>query len=77
MIDYGADVNFNNVYDDNNYLIWTVSNQSDVNIVKFLLKNGININHKNVFGHTALHYAKKINYPRIIKLLIKAGAIDE
>ena len=45
-------------------------------IVQTLVKNGANLNSKNIGGHTALFIAEKINaLPEIIRALEDAGAM--
>lgn len=48
--------------------------KNDIELVRSLIKEGIDINLKNEHGDTALHYASFFNCKDIIIELIKAGA---
>jgi len=50
-----------------------LTNNLDIYIIRKLVKHGININHKNQKGKTALMYAKDKNNTDIINLLIELG----
>lgn len=46
----------------------------DMSIIQLLIKKGININLQDMTKFTPLHYALKLNYPEIVKILIENGA---
>lgn len=46
----------------------------DLEIVKVAIAAGVDVDGKDIYGHTALTYASKHNRPEIVKELIKAGA---
>ncbi len=49
--------------------------KEDNDVISLLITEGININHQNNYGHTALHEAVRLGYKKeIIKLLLDNGA---
>ena len=44
-----------------------------VDIAKFLLENGADINHADFLGRTPLHVAAAVDYPEMCELLIEMG----
>jgi len=48
--------------------------RGDVTEVQRLIREGENINVKNVYGHTPLHLAAYKGYVEVVKLLISSGA---
>ncbi|MEW6528235.1 MAG: ankyrin repeat domain-containing protein [Spirochaetota bacterium] len=61
-----------------NGLIWylvSIRRMENIKILMLLLDKGININHQDNCGNTALHHIVKLNrYKEIIKLLLDNGA---
>lgn len=45
-----------------------------LNVLKFLVKQGCDVNAKNATGTTPLHMAVEYNYPKIVKYLVGIGA---
>ena len=44
--------------------------------VKLLIERGAEVNDRDGNGKSALYYARNRNYPKIVDILIKAGARD-
>ncbi len=59
---------------------WTALHYAVVNgdaeLVKYLVRNGANVNHKSGEGSSALFLANQNGYNDIVKILIKAGALE-
>lgn len=49
----------------------------DITKVKELIDTGVNLNHQDEYGYTALIWAACYNKPEIVKLLVEAGADRE
>ena len=43
-------------------------------IVEQFLRNGEDVNVKDVWGNTALHFAAKHGHPELVETLLQAGA---
>ncbi|MBV8660630.1 MAG: ankyrin repeat domain-containing protein [Candidatus Dependentiae bacterium] len=74
LIDLGVDVHLRNrgiIY--YNSLMWAARFKADKTI-PLLITAGADVNHKDEYGDTPLHFAVEHNHDRIIKLLIDAGA---
>ena len=54
-------------------LMWAAKNGHD-SLVKYLILQGVNINHQNTNGWTALHFAAHSNHIQCGILLAEAGA---
>ena len=52
----------------------TVRKTSEVGIVKILVDNGADVNARDKYEHTPLHYASKKASADVIKVLVDAGA---
>ncbi|MBR8464030.1 ankyrin repeat domain-containing protein [Campylobacter sp. faydin G-24] len=63
----GADINIG----DETPLFYALKN---IKNVEFLIKQGANVNHKNLFGKTALFYAVEFKDESLIRLLLEYGA---
>ena len=48
----------------------------DVELVKYLIRKGANVNHKSSEGSSALYLAKQNSYKEIVNILKKAGALE-
>jgi len=46
-------------------------------IAKYLLESGGNVNHRDIYRRTALHYAVILGDPKIVQLLLEKGANPE
>jgi len=57
-------INEVNIYNENSLIIATKVNQ--IQSIDVLLKYGINVNHQDSLGNTALHYAVKIQDPYLV-----------
>ena len=60
-----------------NLLLWYIENSSEhqTNIMKLILRSGINVNHIDNSGRNALHYAVEFQSPqKTIQLLMAKGA---
>ncbi len=73
------DINFVEPINSQNILQQYLTNAQptkvDAKVVKKILQTGINVNHQDVYGMTALHYAaQKRPSLAVFKLLISAGA---
>ena len=44
-----------------------------MDVAKFLLEQGANINKGDNYGRTALHVAAAVDYPEMVEFLIKNG----
>ncbi len=59
---------------------WTAlhfaSVNGDVELVKYLIRKGANVNHKSAEGSSALYLAKQNGYQHVVKILRKAGALE-
>ena len=60
--EYHIDINFQDHYKNNALIIAIAVKNKE--IFKYLIDKGININHKDKFGDTALYYAKLLNNQR-------------
>ncbi|XP_018025047.2 ankyrin-3-like [Hyalella azteca] len=52
-----------------------LSGRSNVNVIKFLLKKGVDKNFPDINGNTPLHYAVENDNFEVVKLLLRVGAI--
>ena len=52
------------------------ASRGDTAMVKFLLDKGVNVNTRNVFKETALHYVACSNYEAIMKVLLERNNIQ-
>ena len=59
--------------DKNSFLIIATKNNS-VQICEYILNKGCDVNYKNQYDNTALHYAVSFKYYTIINLLLKFKA---
>ena len=57
-----------------NKVLFRASARNQLTKIKFLLKLGLDINEKNEYGYTALHYAAMNNCLEVVKFLIENGA---
>jgi uncharacterized protein len=48
----------------------------DVELVKYLIRKGANVNHKSAEGSSALYLAKQNGYKDVVNILEKAGALE-
>jgi len=70
----GLDINIQQSDTKNTLLIWA-SRESQVNMVKFLLRqNNIDVNKENIYGYTALSWA--MPNKEIVKLLLNVSNIN-
>jgi rhodanese-related sulfurtransferase len=60
--------------DDENNALWFSCVSEDPVIIQSLIDHGININHQNVNGATALIYAASAGKYNVVRLLVSAGA---
>ena len=76
LINKGSDVNSINEYGISIFdeTICSLEEQSDVEIIKFLLSSGVNVNYKNCYDETPLLKAIESKNINIIKLLLDYGA---
>jgi serine/threonine-protein phosphatase 6 regulatory ankyrin repeat subunit B len=58
---------------DTTLLMWFIK-YDEPGLALYLIKKGININEKNMYGQTALHYAASKMFPEVIEELLKNGA---
>lgn len=65
LLKYGANINITD--GDNETILFGIS---DINMIKFLLKNGININHTNIYGYNVFLILCKKNKIQQMKLLL-------
>lgn len=72
-IERGEDVNAKHSISDGNILSYAVCS-SNIDLVKFLITNGANINQLDANGTTPLHYASRMGSAEIVKLLCSKGA---
>jgi len=63
------------MYNSNNLWVDTSCN-GYVNLMKFLIKAGVNINIQNNHGWTALHLASRFGKKEIVELLIKVAGVN-
>ena len=76
LLDHGADVNITGKYNQT-ALHWSmraISWRDQKEIVQLLIERGVNINHKDAKGKTALSMAKNRSSKGVIELLKKHGA---
>ena len=59
--------------DDGDDLI-DAAEEGDIKTVRTLLKQGIDLNAKSMFGYTALHKATQMNHLKVVKLLLQGKA---
>lgn len=74
LINYGANINAVNNYGQNALMCSILSKHGNDALEKYLVYNGIQINHKDLLGNTALMYACYYKKMKTIKLLVDAGA---
>ncbi|AIF80926.1 hypothetical protein I862_01815 [endosymbiont of Acanthamoeba sp. UWC8] len=76
LLDHGANINIT-VLDDfisPNSLLHDYINREQIEVIEFLLKNGIDPNIVDSFGNTPLSFAIGTNYREAVNLLIKFSA---
>ena len=74
IIDMGVDPNSK---DKNGNTIMIVGAQNgNKAVIKLSLRNGGNLNLTNCMGNSALHYAKKYKYEKLILYLESKGALE-
>ena len=73
LLDYGANIHNSNKM-GNNLLMHELTNDARPEIVKFLIRNGIDVNQKNRDGMTALMIAALNRHPHAVQILIDNGA---
>ena len=73
LVKAGSDINAVD-YQKWNTLMHAVNEKNDIQMIQFLLRNKININHQSVSGETALYIAARCGYAEIVDVLMKAGA---
>ncbi|WP_341787638.1 ankyrin repeat domain-containing protein [Rickettsia endosymbiont of Cantharis rufa] len=56
------------------YLVILDSLGGNIELITFLIANGININHLNSLGNTALLYSVASDYSSVIRILLENGA---
>lgn len=56
------------------YLVILDSLGENIELITFLIANGININHQNSLGNTALLYSVASGYSSVIRILLENGA---
>jgi ankyrin repeat protein len=75
LVRHGIDLNARLVETDQTPLFMPAeSGQADV-LALMLLGRGVNVNHRDKWGLTALHYASRGGHPQVVDLLIAAGAL--
>jgi ankyrin repeat protein len=78
LLENGADVN--SALNGKNAAGWTALHfaaiNGDIDLVKYLLSRGANVNHTSDEGSTALSLARQEKYKEIINLLKNKGALD-
>lgn len=73
LLDAGANVNILN--DDNEDIMYTAIANNAYEVAKMILPNRtIGIDHQNKYGNTLLHAAVAGGRPRIVRLILQAGA---
>lgn len=70
----GLDQLINQVDDNGLGLIHWASDRGNIEILQFLLNNGVDVNLVDPDGQSALHYASSCGHLDCVKLLIKFGA---
>ena len=73
LVEKGANVDF---YKNGKSLLQSVSSQGFQKTVKFLLKNGADVNFKDIYGRTSLHMASFSGHLNVVKLLVEEGKAD-
>ncbi|MFM2200354.1 MAG: hypothetical protein RL769_409 [Pseudomonadota bacterium] len=71
------ELNFNaisNIYNFQNHLLMIALQNDNLNVVKKLIENGVDINLKDGYGNTALILASQRGHLEVVKELIKNGA---
>ncbi len=72
--------NVNTELTSNSAMGWTALHYAaisgDVELVKYLIRKGANVNHKSSEGSSALYLAKQNGYKEIVNILKKAGALE-
>lgn len=62
-------------FDRTSSVIYSATKEGDLAKLRSLIKNGLNINNKDVNGNTPLHYAAVSGHINIVRLLLESGAI--
>ena len=57
-------------------LFYAIHNATEdqINVLRILLENGANINHQDLQGKTALHYAAELGKTRCLPFLLQKGS---
>lgn len=71
LLEHGAEVNGGDKWGDTPLM---AAPHRDVDTVAALLAAGADVNARNAFGCTALHYAVRVGSPDIVELLLRHGA---
>jgi ankyrin repeat protein len=77
MIDRGLDINFRLGQDGWNLLhmaLVSITDNIDIALVRYLIAKGIDVDAKDIFFWTPLHYAARSGSVEAVRCLIEAGA---
>ena len=70
--------NIEKIYDDNlNSLMIMAAMKGHAKMVKLLCNQGLNVNHQNKDGNTALHFALSGNYIQTVDILLSNDACEK
>lgn len=70
--------NMEKIYDENqNSLICMAAMKGHAKMVKLLCNQGLNVNHQNIDGNTALHFALSGNYIQTVDILLSNGVNEK
>jgi uncharacterized protein len=76
LLDYGADINAEDRH-NGPFLGGTALFMSGFpEITQLLIERGANVNHRSLYGETALRIARNLKLDEVIEVLIQAGAIE-
>jgi ankyrin repeat protein len=72
--EFKLEYNIDNQNENGDTALIRASSRGHTEVVKFLIKEGADVNTKDIFGNTALTLASLGGYIEVVKLLLEAGA---
>ena len=71
LLSASADMNYPDVYGQS--IFFGVVRDWHVDVARFAIERGANVNHKDRYGRTPLHLAAAVNYAEMVSFIIDSG----